>query len=252
MGRRIKNMVNLTALLSFLVLTSPQAEAADDSQAHFLVQRAITAAGGQSALESLPAIHAKTEGQTASGVLFKEETFHQPPGMLKQVQQLDSGSKHSEIILVVAGENGWLRANQKTVRLGGFLFSELREAANVANATRLLPLLTGDYRLSPLPPARIAGRLVKGIGVSRCDYRDINLYFDAETMLLAKIEHKVWDITTNQAITEERYLMDYRPVQGIQTAHAIRIDRNAKPYLEARSMLVEHLRAIDKPVFAQP
>jgi hypothetical protein len=217
-----------------------------------IVERAIEAAGGKAHLESLPAFHAITSGSSATGERLRQEAFHQLPDHLKQLQQIIRGETVKETSIGLMGESGWIHANGRTAPLSPVLLAPLLEAANLVRAVRLTPLLTDSYRLTPLPGAQIDGRAVVGVSAAATNRRDLKLYFDHETGLLVKVERQVIDPLSRQESTEERYLRDYQKANGVLAARHIVVERDGKPYMEAKVEKIEYLPRLDDSVFRQP
>src|SRR5262249_28863566 len=128
----------------------------------------------------------------------------------------------------------------------------LVEAANLVRAVRLTPLLTDTYHLTSLPAAEIEHRPVVGVCAAATKRRDLKLYFDRETGLLVKVERQVMDPLSRQEATEERYMRDYQKTHGILAARQIVVERNGKPYMEAKVETIEYLPRLDRSVFRQP
>lgn len=217
-----------------------------------IVERAIEAAGGKNRLESLAAFHAVTTGSSATGEQLRQEAFHQLPDHLKQLQQIIRGQTVKETSIGLMGDSGWIHANGRSAPLSPALLAPLLEAANLVRAVRLTPLLTDTYRLTPLPAAEIDHRAVVGVCAAATNRRDLKLYFDGETGLLVKLERQVTDPLSGQEATEERYMRDYQKADGILAARQIVVERNGKPYMEAKVEKIEYLPRLEDSVFRQP
>jgi hypothetical protein len=217
-----------------------------------IVERAIEAAGGKARLESLPAFHAVTTVNAATGERLRQEAFHQLPDHLKQLQQIIRGETVKETSIGLTGESGWIHANGHSAPLSPVLLDPLLEAANLVRAVRLTPLLSDSYRLTPLPTAQIDHRAVVGVCAAANKRRDLKLYFDQETGLLIKVERPVMDPLLKQEATEERYMRDYQNANGILVARQIVVERNGKPYMQAKVEKIEYLPRLDNSIFGQP
>jgi hypothetical protein len=217
-----------------------------------IVERAIEGAGGRTLLESLPALHAMTTGSAATGEQLRQEAFHQLPDRLKQLQQIIRGEAVKETSIGLMGESGWIHANGRSAPLSPVLLAPLLEAANLVRALRLTPLLTDSYQLTALPAAEIDRRAVFGICATANQRRDLKLYFDRETGLLVKVERQVIDPLSRQESTEERYMRDYQKANGVLAARHIIVERDGKPYMEAKVEKIEYLPRLDDSVFRQP
>ena len=91
-----------------------------------------------------------------------------------------------------------------------------------------------------------------GIKVSTNGHKDINLYFDKETGLMVKMEHRTLDLQTQQEVAEERILLEYQDVGGLKTAKKVLINHDGKKYLEAEVTEVKLEDKIDDSEFGKP
>src|SRR5262249_5888173 len=130
--------------------------------------------------------------------------------------------------------------------------AESREELHVIAVTaQLTPLLKKDYKLSDLGDVKVDGKPAVGIHVTRKGYRDIKLYFDPKTMLLAKVEHRVKD-DQGQEVAEETYYSDYKDVSGMKAAHTLKIKRDGQDYLDATLSDVKLQEKLSDDTFAKP
>ena len=71
------------------------------------------------------------------------------------------------------------------------------------------------YKLSPLGEVKVEGRDAVGVQVSCKGHKDVNLYFDKETNLLAKGE---WNVKAQEQggkeVMQETLYGDYKDVEG--------------------------------------
>src|SRR5262249_25952154 len=142
---------------------------------------------------------------------------------------------------LINGNKGWLNRQGKTNELPAQLSQELREAVNLLRATHLASLLDpGEYQMSTLPEQMIDGQRTAGVRIVSPGYRDMNLFFSADTGLLAKVERRTID-GQGREVVEERFLMDYQPVQGILTPRKVLVKRSGEKFIEAQVTEMRYL-----------
>jgi hypothetical protein len=220
-----------------------------------VLDRAINAHGGEERLGALKAGHTRSRGtrQAAKEVPFTQEAYFQLPDRLKEIQQLQLPDQKVTLIVGLAGDMAWMSSNGTTTDLQGRLLAELKSAANLLRATRLVPLKRDRaFRLTALPGVPIDGRPALGLRASCTGYGDVKLYFDQMTGLLAKVERQVVDLSSMQDVTEERFFDSYREFDGVRTPTRIRVLRAGRPFLVAEVLEAKFVERLDDRVFARP
>src|SRR5207253_1605637 len=90
-----------------------------------------------------------------------------------------------------------------------------------------------SVELSPLGEVKVNDRPAVGVRIASKGHRDLNLYFDKETGLMAKIERQALDTQTMQMVTEERIIQEYQVVDGMKVAKKVLVNRDGKKFTEA-------------------
>ncbi len=81
-------------------------------------------------------------------------------------------------------------------------------------------------------------------------HRDVKLYFDNETGLLAKRENTLE--AAGKEITQEVFFSDYQEKDGLKHYHKIIAHQNGKKVLEAKVIDLEFFDKLNAKVFAKP
>ena len=63
-------------------------------------------------------------------------------------------------------------------------------------------------------------------------HKDLNLYFDKETGLLAKVERQALDMTSGKDVPEERIITEYQDIDGLKVAKKLVINRDGNKFME--------------------
>jgi acetyl esterase/lipase len=244
--------VLLPVLLAALVSAAGVARA-DGPPA--VIEKAIKAHGGEEKLAGLAAVTAKSRGtlSAGAGIPFTLETVWQAPDRIKNIVTLGEGGQKLTVIEAAAGEAGWASANGKAGPLAPEKLDELRAQAHVRRLLGLVPLLRGSTcEVSGLDEVKIDDRAAVGVRVACPGERDVKLYFDAETGLLAKVERRIFDDVAKKVVVQEEFYRDYRDVEGLPTAMKQVWHRDGKKALEMTFTDIHYPKKIDLDVFADP
>jgi hypothetical protein len=241
-------------LVPGLLLAASAAARADDSKVRALVDKAVRAQGGEANLAKWPAMTAKLKGTfraLGEGVAFTGELAAEGSARYKVVIEAESGGAKFHMARVLNGNKGWNRVGDETEEMDKDDLADAKEEAYAGWVATLAPLKDKAFRLAPLGEVKIDKRPALGVRVSSKGHRDVNLYFDKKTGLLAKTESRVKD-ESDQEVTEETFLSDYREVQGTKQAMKFTVKRDGKPYLEAEVTKLRLAKKPDDGAFAKP
>jgi hypothetical protein len=242
----------LTVLaVGLLVQTADRGFAQED--ARVLVDQAIKAHGGEARLLRYKASHSKVKGTLylAQEIPFTQEVYSQLPGQMKDILEVEEKGKKQTIITALNVDKGWMTLNGKVQPLADGTLADMKEAANLMRACRLISLKDTLFDLKVLGESTVNGRPAMGIVASAKGCRDVRLFFDREHAILVKVERKILDKTMKE-ITEERFLSEYREIDGILAPKKALILRDGKKFLEAEVTEARFLEKVDDKVFEKP
>ena len=241
------------SLVACLCLT-PAVYSAEDTPRQ-IIEKAIKATGGAKNLAKLKVSRSKfkgtleTQGITAN---ITGETLVQLPGQMKLVINAEVQNQNFTINYVLNGGKGWLDVAGNTMELKGAELEDEKEGLYAEQARNLLPLLQDKaYRLTPLGDLKVEGRDTVGIKVSSPGHKDINLYFDKKTGLLAKDERRALD-ENKQEVTEEAFYSSYREVDGVQVPGKLVVHQDGNKLFEVEVTDYAFPGHIDETEFARP
>jgi hypothetical protein len=241
----------LTASCVLLACGGP-ATAQDDAQK--LIDKAIKAHGGLEKLSKVTAVLLKTKGtlELMGGVGFTQEISIRHPDRFKEVMHLEVGGQAVTITTAYDGAKGWVSVNGESKEVEGKFLEELKEGAHLARVMRLVFLKDRSVELSPLGELKVNDRPAVGVKVVCKGHRDVDVFFDRETGLVAKLVRRGVDLMSDQEITEERIIMEYQEVEGQKTPKKAVVTRDGKKLLEAEVVEVKYPAAIDDSEFVKP
>src|SRR5262249_31781195 len=119
-------------------------------------------------------------------------------------------------------------------------------------AQQVFVLKDKSYELALLGEVKVNDRPAVGVKVSSKGRKDVNMYFDKETGLMAKFEHRTRDAMSGQEVGEERIILEYKEVDGLKTAKKVLVNRDGKKFLEAEVNEVKFLDQLDDAEFGKP
>ena len=103
----------------------------------------------------------------------------------------------------------------------------------------------GDKREVPIAEAgwyHVRLILPSGSATRSVDLRSSRrgeVYFDKESGLMAKVEHRTIDLSSGQELTEERIITEYQKIDGIPMPKKVLVQRDGKKFMDAEVTEVE-------------
>jgi hypothetical protein len=239
--------------IAFGLLLLPAGGARADDATKAIIDKAIKAHGGAEKIGKEKAAQTKSKGTLSlmGGLNFTEETTVQPD-RLKSVLQLEAGGNTIQVTTVFDGKKAWASVNGQTQELEGKVLDEMKEASYMTRLARLAVLKDNEYELSPLGEVKVNGKPAVGIRVASKGHRDVNLYFDKESGLLAKLERQAVDAMTGEDVAEERIITEYQEIDGVKVPKKAVINRDGKKFIEAEVVEIKFRDKFDESEFAKP
>jgi hypothetical protein len=233
---------------------APTTYAADDAPRQ-IIEKAIKATGGAKNLAKLKVARSKfkgtleTQGITAN---ITGETLVQLPGQMKLVINAEVQGQNFTLNYVSNSGKAWLDVGGNTVDLKDADLEDAKEGLYAEQARMLVPLLREKtFRLTPLGDLKVEGHDAVGVKVTSAGHKDINLYFDKKTGLLAKDERRTLD-ENKQEVTEEVFYSNYREVEGLQVPGKMVVHHDGKKLFEVEVTDYSFPGHIEETEFANP
>lgn len=221
-------------VFDYLADTRPAAEA--------LLLRAARAAGGVDVLFRYRAFTWNGKAMVHAGgreIAIRGEWAVQPPERARVRTNSEVSGKKSTRLLVLNGAKGWGQFDGKPRPLEADFVKEEHEQFYLYELMRLIPLLIEpEYQLTPV------GEL--GLRVARKGHVDVDLAFDRDSALLAKLTTKRGDAT--QVMT----LGAFADTGGLRWPRKISIQRDGKPFFDLEITDFTPLESLDEKLFAEP
>jgi hypothetical protein len=235
-----------------LAFASAPVRAADEPKD--ILAKAIKAHGGEDVLTKNKAAQLKTKGKIdlpgVGEVDFTQETSYMIPGKFKDTLEFKVAGQNVTVFTLINGDEITLEVNGKAVDAGDKVKDSMKDLVPVIEVGRLVPLKDKKYELSIIGEDKVEGKKVIGIRASAKDQKDVSIYFDKETGLVAKLEHRMADPATGKEITEERIITEYSKNKvGVPTPKKIIVKHDGKQFLEAEVLEITMLEKIDDSEF---
>jgi hypothetical protein len=241
------------AALSLLFLLAPASRAAED-EATAIIDKAIKAHFPKGVDKKNQGLRTKSKGTLHVMNLdleFTQEVAVQAPNKFKEVMELTVKDNKVTVTSVYNGKEAWIRAGEMDVEVTKDLLADFEEAVYGINLMQGLFVKDKGVKLSTLGEIKVKGKPAVGVTVSREGKKDINLFFDKETGLIAKVELRKKD-PMGQEVTEERIITEYQEMDGRKTAKKVEVLHDGKAFIEAEVLEVQVLEKIDDSEFAKP
>lgn len=217
-----------------------------------LIEKSIQAHGGEQNLAKLKTASVKARGtySLSAEIAVTMETVYQLPGRFKKIEELELAGNKVTVITVLNGNKGWANAKGQTTELDAKLVTELKEGINHIRVMSLTPLRDKPFQLSPLGEMKVNGRPALGIKVAVGGYRDIKVYFDKQTGLIAKLERRA--SFAGKEGTMEITFLDYQEYDGLKYPKKATVHADGKKLLEYETTELKFLDKVADNTFAKP
>ena len=237
--------------VGFVFAIPVPANAQEDAKA--IIRQAIEAEGGADALNKYPAGRTQVKGTLhvrGAELPFTGESAYQIPGRARNVIRIEAPNQKVTVTQVVNGAKVRMTANGKPVPASDALRDELRQAVEIQRVLQLTPLLSDPgYELKKIDkPERVRGRETVGVAVKGKNLKEVKLFFDKKTHLLAKVERRGLDPNEQEAL-EEQFFSDYKKVGGIMRPGRFEVSHDGKKHIEAEFTDYQNLPKIDPKEF---
>jgi len=241
----------MRSLIAVAIVIAISAPARAEDPVRDLVEKAIQAHGGP-ALDKYPAGRAKAKGSIVlqgTEYPFTLERIYQLPGKLRITSEVEIQKIRRPVTCIVSGNAVAAIAGGLAQELPKSQVAELRTAVYVQNLIRLTPLVKDKkFRLASAGEKEFDKHPSAGITVSSDGQKDVRLYFDKDTNLLAAVERPGFDDRGRPVEHAETY-SSYREASGLKFPAKALIKQNGKRYVESETTEFTPLPKVDPREF---
>lgn len=245
----------IASILSVLVVfgAAPGVRAADDDPKE-IVKKAIKAHGGEEFLMKYPGARSQNKGKITLPGLgeaeFTQDLVYLLPNKFKDNMELSIAGQKVSIITILNGKDISIEAGGKAVDATDNIKASINEALDMVSVARLAPLLKDKtYELSYFGEAKVEDKPALGVRISAKGKKDITIFFDKKTGLMAKVEHRTTDPNSGAEVNQERIFLEYKEKDGIPIPKKVMVKQDGKTFIEAEAVEFTYLEKVDDGEF---
>jgi outer membrane lipoprotein-sorting protein len=249
----MRQTARLLAALGLLLGLAAPGRAADEAAA--IIDKAVKAHFPKGMDTKNQGLRTKSKGTlhiAGMDLAFTQDVAVQSPDKFKEVMELTVMDKAVTVTSVYNGKEAWIRAGDQDVKVTEEILTEFKEAAYGMGLMQGVFLKDKSVTFTLVGEVKVKGKAAVGVTASRKGNKDINLYFDKETGLLAKVEMRRRDLMSGEEVTEERIITEYQDADGRKVAKKVEVLRDGKAFLEAEVTELKVLEKVDDSEFARP
>jgi hypothetical protein len=240
------------AALAVALIFAPAARAADEPKD--IITKAIKAHGGEELLTKNKAARTKAKGKINIGgneIEFTQQTAFMVPDKFKDVMELKVGDKSATILTLVNGDKITLEVDGKEMPTPDGVKDSFKQIGQLHEISQFVPLIKDKkYELTLIGEDKVEGKKVVGVRVSAKNQKDVNVFFDKETGLLAKMEFRGAEPGTGKEVNEERIITEYaKSKSGVPHPKKIVVKHDGKVFVDAEILELTTLEKIDDSEF---
>jgi hypothetical protein len=251
----------LPVAISLVLIGINSSPADDQANARAIVDKYLTALGGQEKLAKIKAVTLKGKGKFfglgGDGIDYIGEWAFQGMNQFRLILEIEIMGQKINQTIVVNGDKGWVKINTMLKEMDKETLAEQKEQLYANVVVYAMPQMLKDksIELSTLGEIEIDKKPAVGVRVSSKGHRDLNLYFDRDSGLMVKGEWRVKDLEGLQGgkeVTQEVFVSDYKEVEGIKQGMKAAIKWDGKPYVDAEFSDFKIDEKLDDSLFSKP
>jgi hypothetical protein len=212
----------------------------DSKEVKRIIQKALTAHGGEDKLKRLTSFIEATESTTASGLVFNEKRYVQLPDRCRVETDFGQNSRLKPCVIVQTADHRWRKLADRPTKDLGTPSKAQMAFIRFTGPRALLQLVDPQSTVTLIGDAKVGDKNVIGVSVkSRFNEK---FFFDSQTGLLVMRE-----TTTRQTIYS-----DYEKVNGIPVARKITQKKDGKVQRTTKVTEFKVVSKHDPALFKQP
>src|SRR5262249_34862588 len=179
----MRRILSAAAAIGLVFAAAVELRAGDEAQA--IIDKAIKAHGAKDGKDKAKGYQGKNKGTLHVAGLdleFTQEIWAQG-GKFKEVMDMTVMNQAVKVVTVFNGKEGWIKANDKEIKVDKDILAEFKEAAYTMGLGNLSGLKDKGVKLSLIGEAQVNGKAALGVKISKEGKKDIDMYFDKKTGL---------------------------------------------------------------------
>jgi len=238
--------------LGLLVGVAGRSAAQDDAKE--IIRKAIAAHGGAEKLEKFKGARSASKGSISimgMDLDFTADMVSQFPDKQKTTIKLEVMGNAATIVQLLNGDKMSLTVNGMPAPLMDAQKDSLKQSLALQKVMNLTPLLSDkSYELKAIPGTKVGDKDTVGVEVKGKDLKECKVYFDKDTNLIARVDHKGMDPTGMNEVDQQVTLSDYKDVQGVKKPMKTVMTHDKQKFMESTVTKVELSEKIDDKEFS--
>lgn len=239
--------------VAVLALGSLPVAHAEDAKA--VLEWALKSHGGADKLAKVQAQSWKSKGKmVAAGqsIEYTAEYHLLNPMKMRFDMSMEFGGMKVNISAATDGTTAWESSGDMVREMTKEKTAEFNHNTYVMHVTQLFPLQDKAYTLTTLPDIKVGDQTLVGIKAAHAGRRDVSLFFDKKTGLLARTKTQVIDEFQNKEVTQETIVSGWRELDGFKVFDKIVIQRDGKDFIIEEFSAQKMLDKGDDKLFVKP
>ncbi len=234
---------------------SGMAARAQEPRPEEIIDKAIRAHGGEEKLAGLSAFTLKERMVYPDAATWDTQIVVQLPGRYRSERTISSGGKSSTWMIVLDGEQGWMKQNEVVTRYpSAFIASFFKYTIPYEGPRSILRLRARQKnpacQFTTTGEGTVEGRPAVGLRMKLEGGPEVTWYFDKETGLLLKTEQRTKRFEGEDSVQVTLY-GDYQTFDGFPMARKETSLRDGK--LAFTTELIDfHVASPSEGAFAKP
>jgi hypothetical protein len=254
------NMRSMVIALSVvgLALVAGSISHAGDKEAMLIIEKAAKAhgVGGKDAKADKSAGYVgKNKGVAhVQGMDFEftQEISVLVPSKFREAAELNLMGQKLSVITMFDGKKAWITVNGMDLPVEQQMLDEFKESTHMMRLMQGAFLKDKGLKYSLLGQAKVGDKDAVGVKISKEGFKDVDIYFDKSTGLMAKIARRALDMQSGQEVNEDRIILDYQEIDGRKTAKKLEVRRDGQVYLELEVIEGRFVETLDDSLFTKP
>lgn len=246
-------MVGRTAFAVMAILLATPADLCGQPSPRSIIEKAAEAAGGIETLTKRPGARIKVKGTyflQGKEVPFQGQSVYMMPDRIRSSLEMSIQNVPRSIVQVLNRDKAALFVAGVAQQVTDPQLQELRMSAHCQNIARLVPLLSDSkFALADAGEKSTDGEKLIGVRVSSAGFKDVTLYFSAQTNLLAMLERPGHD-ANGKSVQQVDHFSEYRTANGQKYAAKTRATQGGKVVLQSEAIEFIPLERVDAKEFA--
>jgi len=252
----MRRFIGAFFLTAFVFGPGSQARADDSKDAKAILDKAISALGGEEKLAAVKTATWKSKGKISIGGNDSDFTAQSTAQGLDRYRgefEGDFGGNKVSGVTVVNGDKGWRKFADNNMELDkeGVASEKLRSIYLQVIPITILPLKGNDFKVETAGEEKVGDKPALAVKATGPDGKDFKIFFDKESGLPVKLTAKVVGFM-GEEFTQDTSLGGYKDFAGIKKATKIVYNRDGEKFMDIEVTEFKVVDKVDPKTFDKP